>query len=66
MALFREGTNDDHIKVHLLHIHNFRELKSSRIDLANKEIIFVGANNSGKTSASHTLTAYSLRRWCGI
>lgn len=32
-------------------IHNFRKLKCCRVELASKETVFVGANNSGKTSA---------------
>lgn len=32
-------------------IQNFRKLKSIRIDFAEKTTLFVGANNSGKTSA---------------
>lgn len=32
-------------------IQNFRKLKSIRIDFADKTTLFVGANNSGKTSA---------------
>ncbi len=34
-------------------IKNFRRLKDVRIDLDPKTTIFVGANNSGKTSATH-------------
>jgi predicted ATP-dependent endonuclease of OLD family len=32
-------------------IQNFRKLKSIRVDLHRKRTLFVGANNSGKTSA---------------
>lgn len=32
-------------------IRNFRKLKSVRVDFAEKTTLFVGANNSGKTSA---------------
>jgi predicted ATP-dependent endonuclease of OLD family len=34
-------------------VKNFRRLKDVRIDLAPAASIFVGANNSGKTSATH-------------
>lgn len=34
-------------------VENFRRLKSVRIDLESDQTIFVGANNSGKTSATH-------------
>ena len=32
-------------------IQNFRKLKACRVEIAQQETIFVGANNSGKTSA---------------
>jgi len=32
-------------------IQNFRKLKSCRVEIASQETVFVGANNSGKTSA---------------
>lgn len=34
-------------------VQNFRRLKDVRIDLESDRTIFVGANNSGKTSATH-------------
>lgn len=39
-------------------IHNFRRLKDTRIDFASDISIFVGANNSGKTSAAHALQLF--------
>ncbi len=39
------------MKIHCVEIQNFRKLKSVRIDFSDKFTIFVGANNSGKTSA---------------
>ena len=39
------------MKIAFIEIQNFRKLKSCRIEIALKETIFVGANNSGKTSA---------------
>ena len=39
------------MKIHCVEIQNFRKLKSVRIDFSDKSTIFVGANNSGKTSA---------------
>lgn len=39
------------MKIESVHIRNFRKLKNCHIDFGNKETIFVGANNSGKTSA---------------
>jgi predicted ATP-dependent endonuclease of OLD family len=34
-------------------VRNFRRLKDVRVDLTSESTIFVGANNSGKTSATH-------------
>src|SRR5690349_5888604 len=34
-------------------VRNFRRLKEVRVDLAPDATTFVGANNSGKTSATH-------------
>lgn len=39
------------MKIKYVEIQNFRKLRSVRIDLASKTTVFVGANNSGKTSA---------------
>lgn len=39
-------------------IQNFRKLKSCRIDIAKDKTIFVGANNSGKTSAMDCLILF--------
>lgn len=39
------------MKIQSIHIKNFRKLKNCRIDFGDKETVFVGANNSGKTSA---------------
>ena len=36
-------------------LQNFRKLKSCRIEFSDKETLFVGANNSGKTSAMDAL-----------
>ena len=39
-------------------IQNFRKLKACRIEIAQQETIFVGANNSGKTSAMDALILF--------
>ncbi len=44
--------------VHAMRIRNFRRLKDVRIDLAADISIFVGANNSGKTSASQAVQLF--------
>lgn len=43
------------MQIKLIEIQNFRKLKSVRIELADKTTLFVGANNSGKTSAMDAL-----------
>ncbi|CAN7494296.1 ATP-dependent nuclease [Polaromonas sp. LjRoot131] len=40
-------------------VRNFRRLQDARIDLASDISIFVGANNSGKTSAAHALQLFT-------
>jgi len=40
-------------------IKNFRRLKDARVDLASDISIFVGANNSGKTSAAHIIDMFA-------
>ena len=45
--------------IETLRLHNFRRLRDVRIDLASDISIFVGANNSGKTSASHALQLFT-------
>ncbi|WP_426157505.1 ATP-dependent nuclease [Pseudomonas sp. TSRC2-2] len=42
-----------------LRIRNFRRLRDVKIDLARDISIFVGANNSGKTSASYALRLFT-------
>jgi predicted ATP-dependent endonuclease of OLD family len=39
------------MKIAFVEVQNFRKLKSIRIDFSEKTTLFVGANNSGKTSA---------------
>ncbi|MBR1234394.1 AAA family ATPase [Bradyrhizobium sp. AUGA SZCCT0182] len=39
------------MQIKFIEIANFRKLLSIRIDLAESTTLFVGANNSGKTSA---------------
>ena len=39
-------------------IQNFRKLKSSRVEIASQETVFVGANNSGKTSAMDAMILF--------
>lgn len=41
--------------IEFVELTNFRKLKSCRINFSKKETVFVGANNSGKTSAMDAL-----------
>ncbi|TMO86586.1 ATP-dependent nuclease [Pseudoalteromonas spongiae] len=46
------------MKIAYIDIQNFRKLKSCRLALTDKETVFVGANNSGKTSALDALIKF--------
>ena len=46
------------MKISYIDIKNFRKLKSCRVELAGESTIFVGANNSGKTSAMDALIMF--------
>lgn len=50
------------MNIAFVEIKNFRKLKSCRIDLSPKSTIFVGANNSGKTSAMFALVKFLKKR----
>jgi predicted ATP-dependent endonuclease of OLD family len=43
------------MKIKFIDILNFRKLKNCRINISEKETLLVGANNSGKTSATDAL-----------
>ena len=46
------------VQIAFVEIQNFRKLKACRVDIAQQETIFVGANNSGKTSAMDALILF--------
>ncbi len=46
------------MKINFIEVQNFRKLKNCRIDFSEKETVFVGANNSGKTSAMDALMLF--------
>ena len=48
------------MKIKFVELSNFRKLKCTHIDLDEKTTIFVGANNSGKTSAMVALRYFLL------
>ena len=39
------------MRIDFIEVANFRKLLAVRVDIAIKSTVFVGANNSGKTSA---------------
>jgi predicted ATP-dependent endonuclease of OLD family len=54
--------------MHISHVEiaNFRKLYSVRIDLTDKTTLFVGANNSGKTSAIQALRRFLVKKGKGF
>ena len=50
------------MKIAQISIQNFRKLKNVRIELNDRETLFVGANNSGKTSAMDALRKFLVRK----
>lgn len=50
------------MKINLVEIKNFRKLLSCRIDFSEESTVFVGANNSGKTSAMLALIKFLKKR----
>lgn len=50
--------------IKFVEIANFRKLLSARVDLAEKQTLFVGANNSGKSSAMLALRRFLVPRRC--
>lgn len=50
------------MRIHHVHISNFRRLKNCRIDFDKERTILIGANNSGKTSAITAFTWFLEHR----
>ena len=50
------------MQIHFVEIQNFRKLKSVHVDLAKKTTLFVGANNSGKTSTMIALSRFLVHQ----
>ena len=46
------------MRIAFVEIQNFRKLRACRVEIAEQETIFVGANNSGKTSAMDALILF--------
>jgi len=49
------------MKIKQINIRNFRKLKNVKIEFNDKQTLFVGANNSGKTSAMDALRKFLVR-----
>ncbi|MGY8684738.1 AAA family ATPase [Bradyrhizobium sp. UFLA05-153] len=50
--------------ISFVEIANFRKLLSTRVDLSEKTTLFVGANNSGKSSAMLALRRFLVPQRC--
>ncbi|MCW3091751.1 MAG: putative ATP-dependent endonuclease of the family [Ferruginibacter sp.] len=50
------------MKIEFVNIQNFRRLKDCKIDFSEKETVFVGANNSGKTTAMDAMILFFKAR----
>ena len=50
------------MRIEMLELANFRKLKSVRVGIANETTVFVGTNNSGKTSAMLALRYFLIDR----
>lgn len=46
------------MKIDKIHIRNFRRLEDVEIDIEDRETVFVGPNNSGKTSATAIIRCF--------
>ena len=46
------------MRISFVEIRNFRKLKSCRVEFSDMQTVFVGANNSGKTSAMDALVLF--------
>lgn len=46
------------MRINSVYIRNFRKFLRCRIDLSKETTLFVGANNSGKTSAMDALAKF--------
>jgi predicted ATP-dependent endonuclease of OLD family len=52
------------VRIEFVEIANFRKLLSARVDLSDTTTLFVGANNSGKTSAMLAMRRFLSPRRC--
>lgn len=52
------------MRIEFVEVANFRKLLSVRVDFAEKQTLFVGANNSGKSSAMLALRRFLVPKRC--
>ena len=50
------------MRIEFVEVENFRKLKAVRVDLGKETTLFVGANNSGKTSAMIALRYFLVKQ----
>ncbi|WP_191271883.1 ATP-dependent nuclease [Nocardiopsis terrae] len=50
------------MRIKSVRVENFRRLRSVKVDLDHNSTVFVGANNSGKTSMTHVFRFFFERR----
>ena len=50
------------MRIEFVEVANFRKLLSTRVGLSSERTVFVGANNSGKTSAITALRYFLVNR----
>jgi predicted ATP-dependent endonuclease of OLD family len=50
------------MKIKKVHLRNFRRLEDAEIGFENEETVFVGPNNSGKTSATTAFRLFLIRQ----
>ena len=50
------------MKIEIVELGNFRKLQNVRIGISEEKTVFVGANNSGKTSAMVALRYFLVER----
>lgn len=64
LMLPQTEVRDARVHIEFLEIAKFRKLLSTRVDLSSTTTLFVGANNSGKTSAMLALRRFLSPRRC--
>lgn len=50
------------MRIEFVEIGNFRKLLSTRVGLSSEKTVFVGANNSGKTSIISRLSSRAMSK----